>query len=287
VGHERQVAPGAAHVAEQAQQVVSLGISLEAEGPVGRGLGADADARDVGELRSEQGLDVAAQLGRLHDQRVAPREQDARHLGVLAQVAHERARLVVGEAELVDADELGPAEAVGAVGVAGLSLAREEKHRLPVLVLHAAQLVPAPGGDVELHLARRVGVHAHLDLSRGGLDRLAGGVAVHELHHALEVLRIEHPGLREGELVDGVLGHVLPADQLLHHVAVHAEREDRRDRLHLGELCRAEPPQLGDAVDVGARVRAVAGQAGFGATGDDGMHGVYDCSPLTRHRGSR
>ena len=84
--------------------------------------------------------------------------EDARHLRVLVEVGEERSRVLLCEAQVGVADELGPAEAVGAVGVAGLAGGGEEEHRLRVLV-------PGCSGAVESTLARGYGTWAPPPLS--------------------------------------------------------------------------------------------------------------------------
>ena len=84
--------------------------------------------------------------------------EDARRLRVLVEVGEERSRVLLCEAQVGVADELGPAEAVGAVGVAGLAGGGEEEHRLRVLV-------PGCSGAVESTLARGYGTWAPPPLS--------------------------------------------------------------------------------------------------------------------------
>ena len=69
-----------------------------------------------------------------------PVNSTSRDLGVAAQVRDAAARSRrCANLQVLHADELRPAEAVRAVGVAGLPLAGEEQHRLAVLVLQARQ----------------------------------------------------------------------------------------------------------------------------------------------------
>ena len=58
---------------------------------------------------------------------------------MLLEVVEERVGVFLREAEVRVADELRPAEAVGAVRVARLRGRREEEDRLGVLVLHARE----------------------------------------------------------------------------------------------------------------------------------------------------
>ena len=64
------------------------------------------------------------------------------HLGVLIEVGEERPSVLLCKAQVGVADELRPAEAVGAVGMARLAGRGEEEHGLRVLV-------PACSGAVE------------------------------------------------------------------------------------------------------------------------------------------
>lgn len=116
VRHERERLARRDHALEEARELVGVRIVEEAIGVVGEGLGADPDAREVRQLRGEQRLDVAAEDVRPHHERVASREEHARHFGMLLEVRDEA--LGLARRERVEPHELGPAEAIRAVGVA-------------------------------------------------------------------------------------------------------------------------------------------------------------------------
>ena len=257
VRHQGDLAARAIDLFEQAHQIVGVGIGQETVGPVRGGLGADPDADDVIEVGGEQRLDVFPQDGGPHDHRIAAGEQHALHLAVRAKVRDERFRFAVREFQLVDADELRPTEAIGAVGVAGLALAREEENCLAVLVLKSRERASVEGRDVELHLAGRMRVQPLLDLSRRRAHPCLVGADPDEVNHPRHVLPGEHPGLRERQLVDRVFGDVVPPDEILDDVVVDPERQHGGNGLHRDEVVRVEPPELRDGVDVPPRVGAV------------------------------
>ena len=145
--------PASLTLFKQAQQIVSVVISDEFIGPIGEGFAADADALQVLERGVEQWLDIATEHLRLHHKRVAARKEDAAYFFVLAHIFDELVGLLGREFELVDADELGPSEAIGAIGVARLAGGGEKEHRLPVFMLHAVKRLMVHFRDVQLHLS--------------------------------------------------------------------------------------------------------------------------------------
>jgi hypothetical protein len=139
------------------------------------------------------------------------------------QVGHQLGAFAGVELHVVHADELRPAEAEGAVGVAGLARAREEQHRFLVLVLQAFQGRVVHARDVVGHLAGRVRIHAHADLVHQLGD--GGGILLvqHQVAQLLVFAAGQHVAVREGQAVDRIVGDAVPVDQLLHHVFVGAE----------------------------------------------------------------
>ena len=230
--HDRQVLACLLHLFEEPEQVVRVRIGEETIGPVGGGFGPQAYADQVFKLGGEQRFQVASQHSRLHDQGVPSGEEHAGDLPMLLQVVHQLFGLLGGELQLVHAHELGPAKAVGAVGVAGLALAGKEEHGLPILVLHSRERFLAQSGDVELHLSGGMGIESVLDLAGCRIELLGRGVAPDQFHHSGEILAIQHASLWECQLVDGVVGNVLPADQLFDNIAVDAKRQHRRHGLY-------------------------------------------------------
>ena len=156
VPHHREVLAGCADLLEEAQQVVGVVVGDESLRPVGHRLGADPDRGD--RIHLEQWLDVPAQHPGLHDHRVAAGEQHIGDLGMLGEVGEQAAGLRGGEAQFLGSDELGPAEAEGAVGVTGLSPVGEEQDRLAVLVLDPGERDTAHRRHIGGHLLRRMGI---------------------------------------------------------------------------------------------------------------------------------
>ena len=109
----------------------------------------------------------------LHHHRVAPGDQQIGHLGVMFEIAVQEVCLGGGHAQLFVADELCPAEAEGAVAVAGLALAGKEQDRFAILVLQAVQpLARGARRDIQLHLPGRVWIQLRAQLRGKGLDFL-------------------------------------------------------------------------------------------------------------------
>ncbi|MPN61295.1 hypothetical protein SDC9_209030 [bioreactor metagenome] len=50
----------------------------------------------------------------------------------------------------------------------------------------------------------------------------------------------QHAALRKGELEDGIVRHLTPVDELVDHILVDAEGQDRRHHLHLEALRRCQ-----------------------------------------------
>ena len=277
VRHQRDVLAGLDQLREQADQVVGVLRTEEAVRPEGQRLGADADGLDVVELGLQQRLEVVAQVARLHHHRVAAGDQQVGDFGVLAQVVVQHARLGRGDAQLLVADELRPAEAEGAVAVAGLALAGEEQHRLAVLVLHAVEPVAVlVARHVHLHLIGRVRVERVTDRIDRLLELTLGRLAADQLGDALVVLGREHAALREGELEDRIGGHVRPVDQLVDHVLIDAEGQHRRHHLHLEALRRRKLGELRDAVEVALGVDLERHRSEQGGAFLRGLHSGVD-----------
>ena len=206
VGHDRQVPPRARDAPEEIEHVVGVVVGDETVGPVAQRFRADTDGREAVEVRLEEGLNVGTEAARFHHHRIAPGDEDVRDASMLAQIVHEAFGLLCREFEIVDADELRPAEAEGAIGVAGLAVAGEEQHRLFVLVLHALEALLVQHGHVVLELAGGVGVEGQTNPVRGLVDSLAGGAALDERGHLLEVRGLEHVPLRESQREYRIVG---------------------------------------------------------------------------------
>ena len=196
---------------------------------------------------------MGAQVLGFHHQRVAAGDQDVGDLRVRLHIALELAGFLGGDLEIVIADELRPAETEGAVAVAHLALAGEKQHRLVVLVLNAVDLFAVHFRNVVFHLPGGVRVEGLADLGHGGIDlRLVA--AAHGVGHLVEVFRCEHAFLRKGELVDRVVGHLVPVDQFLDHVFVDAERQ------HVGHHAHGETGVIVEALQLFYFVQLACGE---------------------------
>jgi len=256
VRHHREIPARGDDLAEQPQGVIGVRVGDEPLRPVGQRLGAEPDRLDVVQAvpRVDERLDVPAQYRLAHDHGIAPGDQDAGHLGVLAQIGHQRADVVGGHLQVGLVHELGPAEAVAAVRVAGLALPGEEQHGFLVLVLQARQRPALQAGRVQQQLARRMGVEPHPDLVRGGAQPGRGLAAVDHVRESSHVGLGQHVRLREDEPVDRVVGGRVPVDQVLHHVRVRPERKHGRHRPHRQPLLRRQPGPLHQRVQMLGRV---------------------------------
>ncbi len=146
-----------------------------------------------------------------------------------------------GLLQLRPVHELRPAEAVAAVAVAGLPLAREHKKRLGILVLQAPGIEIVVLGNVHAELVAWVRVQRVLHLRDGLPDRfLVAGQ--HGLLDQLEVLGLEHVAMGERQPVDRVVGRLGPVDQLVDHIAADLEGQDRGHHARVvGEIGVASP----------------------------------------------
>ena len=176
---------------------------------------------------------------------------------MLAQIVHEAFGLLCREFEIVDADELRPAETEGAIGVAGLAVAWEEQHRLFVLVLYAVEALLVQHRHVVLELAGGVGVEGQTNPVRGLVDNLTGSAALDERGHLLEVPGREHAPLRESQREYRIVGDVIPVDQLVHDIIVGLKRKNAGDDIDRQPLVVLEELGLRNVGDVVARNRAV------------------------------
>ena len=142
--------------------------------------------------------------------------------------------------------------------MAGLPLTRKEQQCLPVLVLCPGQgCAVLQERNIQLLLARRVRVEAALDVACRGLDLAVVGVVLHQRVHPVEVVGVEHLALREGQLVDRVVGDRVPVDQPVDDVLIGPERKHRGYGLHRGPIGSRQGLECWHAVDVPPRERSV------------------------------
>ena len=178
VGHDRDVPARADEVRQQAQQIVRILVVDEAMRPEGERLGADPDVLHVGQRRIlGEGPQVALYHPGLHDHRVAAREQNVRDFGMVGEVTVQADRILGRDLQLLLANELRPAEAERAVGVAGLALAREEQNGFAIFVLKSFESLAFFTGDIELPLPGRMRIEIGADIGGSALDLLRRGVA--------------------------------------------------------------------------------------------------------------
>ncbi len=236
VGHEGNVYAGLAGVLESAQQAVGVVVLSEPLRPIAEGFGAEAYGAQVGELGVYQGLYVGIDDFRLHDQGVAPGEEDVRHFGVCTEVFDDELGVAHGKFELVHAYKLRPAEAKGAVGVAGLPLTGEEEHGLPVFVLHAGELGALYLRYILGALPGRVGVELHPDFVGDELELGLARARPDGFGHLFVMGRLQHILLRESEDVDGVVLVAAPVDELLYDVVVGFEGQYVADHFNIEAL---------------------------------------------------
>ena len=248
--------PRADEVLHQAQQIVRVLVVDEAVRPEGERLGADADVLNVGQRRVvDEGPHIALHHPGLHDHRIAARKQNVGDLGMGGEITVHVDRILRRDFQLLIAHELRPAEAERAVGVAGLTLAREEQHCLAILVLKTFQSLAFFAGDVELPLPGRMRVELGADVGGSAIDFLRCGLADHEIGDAAEVAVFQHAPLREHKPVDRIVRHAVPIDQVLDHIAVGAERQHGADDLHGEQVVVAHVSILRNRVEVPARQR--------------------------------
>ena len=229
VSHQRQVFAAGLHFPEQIQKILGIVVGYHTLRPEGQRLGTDADGADL--FQFQQRLDMGAQVLGLHDQRIATGDQHIGDFRVCLDVLLELTGFLGGDFQIVVTNELGPAEAEGAVAVTHLPLAGEEQHSLVVLVLDAVDFFAVHFRHVVFHLPGGVRVQGVTDFGDGGFDfRLV--TAAHGLGHLVEMLRGQHAFLRKGKLVDGIIGHLVPVDQFVDDVLVDPERQHIGNDFH-------------------------------------------------------
>ena len=142
--------------------------------------------------------------------------------------------------------------------MAGLPLAGEEQHRLAVLVLKTVNRLVRDLRDVQFPLSGRVRVELLTDLVGAGLDLVRRCIAPHQVRHVQEVNLFEHALLRERHLVDGVVGHPVPIDEVVDHVPVGAERQHAGNDLHGEAVVGGQALELRNFIEMLGRQRLVA-----------------------------
>jgi hypothetical protein len=180
----------------------------------------------VAERGSEERLDRLSQKHGVHHHRIAAGDQHISDFVVFGQILHQCIGVAGGESQVFDTDELRPSKAVGAIGVTGLALDREEQHRLAILVLTPQDPLAVDSGHVEQLLTGRVRVHPHVDVMHQSLERLALYAPDNHVLEPQKIATVEHSGLRKGQLIDRIVGNVVPIDELAQNVFVDSEWEN-------------------------------------------------------------
>ena len=230
------------------------------------------------ELRLQQRLQVLHQVFGLHYHRVAAGDQQVAHFGVLLQIAVQFLGVGAGHLQVLVTDKLRPAETEGTVAVAGLALGREEQHGFAVLVLHAVKHLTVQFRHIHFHLPGRVRVQCVADFLGSGLNVFLVGAFPVQLRHALVVFVLEHAFLWKDQLIDRVVGHLVPVDQFVDHIFVNPEGQ------HAGHHFHFKQGFLGEILDRLNLVELAVGKNLEPALleflnrnsvrkGDDGVHG--------------
>jgi hypothetical protein len=154
------------------------------------------------------------------------------------------------EAEIVRQGELGPPEAVSAIGMTGLSRLWEEQDGLPVLVLNPGQGASIQPRHVENPLPGRVGIQAELDFPGCPEELRLRGTRPEKPFYPGKLMGKEHPRLRKDESEKGVVRSGRPVDEFIDDVGIHTKREHPRHRLHGLSICLGQIPKFRDSVDV-------------------------------------
>ncbi len=159
--------------------------------------------------------------------------------------------------------------------MAGLAVAREEQHRLLILVLHARQPRLSQRGHVVLQLPRWMRIQVQADSVRRRLDLMFISAAAEERCHLLVVTRLQHPPLREVEDEDRIVWNVPPVDQFVHDVVVRLERKDMGHYLDREAGGLRKPLDLGQLAKIVKGVRPIA-RAVLDTKIDLGAHGLTE-----------
>ena len=170
---------------------------------------------------------------------------------MLAEIAGELIDVLVGKLHVVEANELGPSEAEGAVGVTGLTVGWEEERGLVVLVLNAGNGLAVDGRHVVGHLPGRVGIQFELDLSDRGIE-VSLDPGIHERFDAIKLRDREHVSMGECQSEDGVVRDRIPVNQLFHDVFVRPEWQHGRHHFKTLPEVGVEGLPFGGRGDVGA-----------------------------------
>ena len=198
----------------------------------------------------QQGVDIVAQNARFHDHRIAAGKDHIGHFRVLLQVSHQQLLFLHSDLPLIDADKLRPAEAERAIGVAGLSLLGEKQDGLAVFVLDSAQFLSVQLRQIMLHLPGGMGIELGADVVGYLFDKRFVLALFQRGSHFPEMCFPKHPALREGQHEHRIIGHIVPVDQLFHHIAVGLEGKYMAYHFNLKTLGFAQALDLGELAKI-------------------------------------
>ncbi|MDD3884597.1 MAG: hypothetical protein PHW66_06645 [Gallionella sp.] len=148
-------------------------------------------------------------------------------------IAHELFYFTAGKFDIGQSDELRPAEAERAIGMASLSLAGKEQYCLPIFVLHAVQRFTFENRHIVVSLPRGMGIELHTNPVCSRLDHRLLRAVLQKLRHFIVMFPAKHFLLRKGECKDRIVGGLVPIDELLDDVIICLEWKDVTDNFNV------------------------------------------------------
>ena len=110
-------------------------------------------------------------------------------------------------------------------------------------------------------LSSRCPAGCGLSPSRNRLDDrcllVARRVARHEVGDTAKLVLAEHAGLRERQLVDGIVGYARPIDEFVDHIPVGPKRQNAANDAHREPVVAWQRRQLRNPVEVAFRDRPI------------------------------
>ena len=134
--------------------------------------------------------------------------------------------------------------------MAGLALTRKKEDGFAVLMLHTGQRLTVHVRNIHLLLTGGMRVQPNTNLVCGGFDRDAVRPVPEQVGHARKVFRQQHAGLRKSQLEHGVIGDIVPVDQILDDVWIDAKGQDIGHHLHIKPLLVGYALELRNPVKV-------------------------------------
>src|SRR5260221_2296411 len=193
---------------------------------------------------------VTRQGLRTHNHGITACYEYIRYLFVLLQILFKASRFVRRKFEIWYAHKLRPAKTIGAIGMTGLSMGRNQQAGLLIFMLDTWHRFFVQDRDVVCHLSTRVWIELRTNSIANDFSLLTRGSPTDFPGHALVVLRSKHPLLHKGKLIDGIIGDVLPINQFLYDIGICPKRENVSDDLHGKTFFGREASKLRQHVDV-------------------------------------